>query len=49
MLRVIITLVSMVFQMKDSTKKEYVIQLRQDVQLIKEKLDGIVPEHRIPE
>lgn len=29
-------------------KEEYALQLKQDVQFIKEKLEGIVPEYRIP-
>ena len=34
---------------KSHYKEKYAIQLKQDVQFIKEKLDGIVPEYRIPE
>ena len=34
---------------KSYYKEEYEIKLKQDVSFIKEKLDGIVPEYRIPE
>ncbi len=37
------------FSKKSYYKEEYAIQLKQDVQLIKEKLNNIVPEYRIPE
>lgn len=34
---------------KSQYKEEFAMELKQDVQFIKEKMDGIIPEYRIPE